>query len=264
MYFTSELQQRVLQLFAFAVRDGGYLALGKAETIKPLEANFEPVHPHLTLYRRRGERVLPPIARMTVSPIHSPISLPELRTGIGSTISHMRSPDADPGDVIVSPAASIYQSSALGPQAPALLASRSFHSTSESLGNYLLEAEVGVILVNHDYDIQMINSAARYLLGIYRVAVGNDLIHLTQNVSATALRMAIDAAFRLAQSPPSPQPEVELEYASEDSGYSDTIVTLETVQGERRHLQIACFPQRSAPSAQAAETPPSLESAAPL
>jgi two-component system, chemotaxis family, CheB/CheR fusion protein len=114
-----------------------------------------------------------------------------------------------------------------------------------------------VILVNHDYDIQMINSAARYLLGIYRVAVGNDLIHLTQNVSATALRMAIDAAFRLAESAPSPQPEVE--YESEDSGYSDTIVTLDTVQGERRHLQIACFPQRSAPSAQYAENPLSLE-----
>ncbi len=37
MYFTPELQKHTLQLFAFALRDGGYLALGKAETSKPLE-----------------------------------------------------------------------------------------------------------------------------------------------------------------------------------------------------------------------------------
>ena len=36
IYFTSELQRRALQLFAFSLRDGGYLVLGKSETTSPL------------------------------------------------------------------------------------------------------------------------------------------------------------------------------------------------------------------------------------
>ena len=54
MYFTPELQQRALHLFAFALRDGGYLALGKVETAKPLGVYFVPAHAHLKLYRRHG------------------------------------------------------------------------------------------------------------------------------------------------------------------------------------------------------------------
>ena len=65
MYFTPELQQRTLHLFAFALRDGGYLALGKAETAKPLGVYFLAAHAHLKLYRRHGERVLAPVPRMT-------------------------------------------------------------------------------------------------------------------------------------------------------------------------------------------------------
>ena len=42
IYFTAELQRRALQLFSFALRNGGYLALGKAETIKPVESAFAP------------------------------------------------------------------------------------------------------------------------------------------------------------------------------------------------------------------------------
>ena len=36
IYFTAPLQKRALQLFAFSVRDGGYLVLGKAESTTPL------------------------------------------------------------------------------------------------------------------------------------------------------------------------------------------------------------------------------------
>ena len=76
MYFTPELQKRTLQLFAFALRDGGYLALGKAETAKPLGMYFVAAHQHLKLYRRQGERVMAPIARMMSSAAYLPLSLP--------------------------------------------------------------------------------------------------------------------------------------------------------------------------------------------
>ena len=54
IYFTAELQRRALQLFAFALRNGGYLALGKAETIKPVESAFTPAHRVLKLYQACG------------------------------------------------------------------------------------------------------------------------------------------------------------------------------------------------------------------
>jgi two-component system CheB/CheR fusion protein len=53
-YFTPELQQRVLHTMAHALRDGGYLVLGQAETPSPLEAIFAPAHPQLEIYRRQA------------------------------------------------------------------------------------------------------------------------------------------------------------------------------------------------------------------
>jgi two-component system CheB/CheR fusion protein len=58
------LQQRALQLFAFSVRDGGYLVLGKSETPGPLAEFFVPAHPQLKIYRRQGNRMLIPAARI--------------------------------------------------------------------------------------------------------------------------------------------------------------------------------------------------------
>src|SRR5438045_3648682 len=64
IYFTPELQRRSLQLFAFALREGGFLVLGKAETSSPLPEHFTLVHPRLKVFRRHGERVLIPPSRI--------------------------------------------------------------------------------------------------------------------------------------------------------------------------------------------------------
>ena len=63
IYFTPELQARALQLFAFALRDGGYLALGKAETARPLERLFRA--------HRRTPQALPAAGRARARP-HRP------------------------------------------------------------------------------------------------------------------------------------------------------------------------------------------------
>ncbi|MGN6699128.1 MAG: CheR family methyltransferase, partial [Thermomicrobiales bacterium] len=42
IYFTPELQRRTLQLFAYSLRDSGYLVLGKAETNAPLAEYLRP------------------------------------------------------------------------------------------------------------------------------------------------------------------------------------------------------------------------------
>lgn len=64
IYFTPELQRRALQLFAFSLREGGYLVLGKAESTRPLAEFFSLEEPRLKIYRRLGEKLLVPPARI--------------------------------------------------------------------------------------------------------------------------------------------------------------------------------------------------------
>ena len=214
IYFTSELQQRALRLFAFALRDGGYLALGKAEGINRMTEYFVPAHKHLKLYRRHGERILAPIARVarwrpSQSPPPSPRS-PTIERPIASpspsTFRPMQHPASEP-------------------------AARPAHLVSERLGEIVFDAAVGVAVVDAQYDIQVINVRALRLLGIYTDAVSKDLVHLTRSIPAATLRAAIDAAFQ------------ESEQDADARG--GAMVTVETIQGERRHLHIACYPYRN-------------------
>jgi two-component system CheB/CheR fusion protein len=166
IYFTPELQKRALQLFAFSLRDNGYLVLGKAETVSPLPEFFALEHTRLKVYRRVGERVLMPSSRIRDSmagmPTHvaPPRGLPIDRRGTPG----QREPRSAPGIERAEP--------------------------------ILMRLPSGVVVVNQGYDIQMINSAARRLCGIHAEAVGQDLLHLVQHVPLLPLRNAIDAAFR--------------------------------------------------------------------
>src|SRR5262249_17906404 len=64
IYFTKELQTRALQLFAFSLRDGGILILGKAESTTPVQQYFRVVNPALKTYERTGDRILIPPTRL--------------------------------------------------------------------------------------------------------------------------------------------------------------------------------------------------------
>ncbi|HWE60578.1 MAG TPA: CheR family methyltransferase, partial [Chloroflexota bacterium] len=154
-YFTVELQTRALQLFAFSLRDGGYLVLGRSESAGPLAEFFHPVQPQLRVYQRRGERMLIPSARLATA-------APFTRRAAKSR----RVP--------------------AGPVA---------HSSRDDLARCLLALPIGVIVVDRRYDIQMMNGAASRLLGLHDVAIGQDLIHLARDLPAGQLRALIDAAF---------------------------------------------------------------------
>jgi two-component system CheB/CheR fusion protein len=169
IYFTSDLQKRALQLCAFSLRVGGYLVLGKAETVSPLVDSFALEHPRLKIYRRVGERVLIPPARIRDS---VPTPLPRVGaprspfSGLDVAISRMQRE-----------------------------AQRS-RSVGDRVDGLLLRLPVGVVLVDRQYDIHFINSVARRHLGIHTSAIGEDLIHLVQGAASAALRVGIDAAFR--------------------------------------------------------------------
>jgi two-component system CheB/CheR fusion protein len=163
IYFTPELQQRSLQLFAYALRDGGYLALGKAESTGALSEYFAPVNKNLKVFRRQGERIMMPAARVPI-----PRLRPQPRAPL--TAPTFRGSDA-----------------AQAEKEPLRL-----HAFGEVT---LQQLPLGLALVNRHYDIQAINPAARRMLGIHGPAVGEDLVHLAQNLPARQLQSSLDAAF---------------------------------------------------------------------
>ncbi len=60
IYFRSELQARILSVFQYGLRPGGYLFLGRSESVFHQEALFEVVDKEARLYRRRrGGQKLP-------------------------------------------------------------------------------------------------------------------------------------------------------------------------------------------------------------
>lgn len=166
IYFTTALQKRALQLFAYSLRDDGRLVLGKAESTSPLSEFFEPENRQRKIYRRRGDRFLMPPALlenpMLVSPKRSPSS--------GGNTARV--------------------------PAPVQLAGRDQQQAGRLLNNLLLKLPVGMVAVDRRYDIQFINNVARRLLSIHSPATGEDLIHLVQGAAYTKLRSAIDSAFR--------------------------------------------------------------------
>jgi two-component system, chemotaxis family, CheB/CheR fusion protein len=158
IYFTSELQRRALQLFAFSLRDDGYLVLGKAETTSPLGEFFTAHDLHQKVYLRRGERVVVPPAPVVAPPKRS------LRARV--------------------------------PPPPPLRAAKEVPRSRVPIDALLSSLPFGAVLIDGRYDILEINFAARRLLGIHGPAFGQDFVHLAQMVPHRALLEAVDAALR--------------------------------------------------------------------
>jgi two-component system CheB/CheR fusion protein len=157
IYFMAELRKRALQLFAYSLRDGGYLVLGKAESAAPLGEFFDPEDRKLKVYRRRGGRFLMPTGLME-SPRPS-----------------LRRVESTPGE----------------PDEPA-----GRQPAFRNVDGFLLRMPLGVVVVDQSYHIQLINNPARRLLFVHSPATGEDLIHLLRGTAYTTLRSAIDTAFR--------------------------------------------------------------------
>lgn len=163
IYFTKELQARALQLFAFSLRDHGYLILGKAESTTPLPQYFESVNSSLKLYRRVGARIpMPPKLDIGIS-FAQKTTLAPLGVHAAATESRSRADVSSPEEIA---------------------------------GEFMFESAVGIAVVDRRYDIRMLNPAARAMLQIHGVGVGEDLIHSAQNIDRNRLRNLIDDAFR--------------------------------------------------------------------
>jgi two-component system CheB/CheR fusion protein len=165
IYFTIELQRRILQLFAFSLRDGGSLILGKSETTTPFAEAYAPEDARLKIYRRRGERPVIPATQLGDMTVPTPPRIIAARPSFYGRI--------------------------LSPQPSTPQREQAYGIRADSV---LFDLPVGVVVVDRCYDILYINDAARSLLGIYTSAVGDDLIHLVQTVPPSELRTMVDRA----------------------------------------------------------------------
>ena len=208
IYFTAELQRRVLQIFAYSLRDGAYLVLGKAESITPFAELFATVNPALKIYRRQGDRVLLPVGQ-----IRETAAL-RLTRSLQPASSSRRFSAAPP---------SVFD---LERSSRDLDAPRA-RNASEKLGSLIFNLPVGVVVVDRRYDVQVINSAAHRLLDIQRAAIGEDLLHLAGTIPTKLLRAVIDAAFR-----------------GETMPRGENILPVETITGEQQYLQAQGYPQK--------------------
>ncbi|WP_047866475.1 chemotaxis protein CheB [Rubrobacter aplysinae] len=182
IYFTPELQRRTLQLFAFSLKDRGYLMLGKAESTSPLPEYFASLDRQYKVFYRVGERFVMPASSMS----EAMPSLPKRPAHGGRSLrAPQRRPQAQSGDGEPSGSAAQAGERALAP------------------------LPVGVISVDNSYDIHAINPAARRLLSVHGSAIGEDLLHLVREAPYEELRTAIDYAFREGQPASTGEFEVE-------------------------------------------------------
>jgi two-component system CheB/CheR fusion protein len=167
IYFTSALQRRALQRFAFSLRPGGLMVLGKAESVSPLPEYFALEQPRLKVFRRT-EAVSPVLTDTSQDPAHT------LSSG-SSTIARR------------------FPIRRLAP--PAHTSSFSPTLTEQAI-RLLDRLSVGVVVIDRAYDIRAINIAARQLLDIRGAGIGEDLIHQVGLTMSGPLRSVIDTAFR--------------------------------------------------------------------
>src|SRR5579884_482358 len=171
IYFSTPLQRRVLSLFAFSLRNEGYLVLGKSETVSSLPQYFEAEDNHLRIFRRRGDAVTVPRP-----------GLSELRHAFAEA-SVVRPPR---------------QSAAVGARTPRA-ASEARPALTERDARWTAAFQripFGIAIVDRRYSIRYINMAARSLLGVYGRAIGDDIVHLAQHCRNADLLSALQRVFR--------------------------------------------------------------------
>jgi two-component system, chemotaxis family, CheB/CheR fusion protein len=234
IYFTSELQVRSLKLFAFSLRDGGYLVLGSAESVGTLSQYFGQAHARFKVYRRQGEHVLvPPLP--VGGRLHYETDLPtERRNPPQARLRLIPNPMSSEGQ---SPVPELAENEIAGAGADA---GTRLYTARERFADQILSLPMGVIVVDRNYDILTINSAAYVLFDMHRPAVGKDLLHLAERVPTKPLRAAIDQTFEILGA--SETTESSTSAAASTSMVSVQLELEQSEPGERHLLQISCYP----------------------
>jgi len=210
IYLKPELQQTVLDLFAFSLHHSqGYLFLGKAETARPTKASFELVNKKWKIYRCRG----------------GPLAFPT------QTARHI-APSAN-GPRETRPRTSVPGANVYEPVTPETDIAQ-LRRVNEIMLRYLT---AGVVIIDRSYRIMTINAAARRLLGIRDLAYDQDFLHTVRGMPYQDVRNAIDLAFR--EHTTTTLKDLELDQRSVGSGrYIDMTIMVMQAEGGASDLAV--------------------------
>jgi two-component system CheB/CheR fusion protein len=168
IYFKPELQQHVLDLFAYSLHQvNGYLFLGKAETARPSKATFEMSDKRWKVYRCISGPTTVPSLQGT-SQMNN---IPERRGGRRAQAEKQLDQEF----------------------ATAQLETGPLRWFNEQVLRFL---PLGVALIDRGYRIITLNSVARRLLGIRDAGHDQDFLHAVRGLPYTLVRNAIDTVLR--------------------------------------------------------------------
>jgi two-component system CheB/CheR fusion protein len=172
IYFTPELQDYVLNQFAFSLRPNkGYLFLGKAEIIRSNHSYYELINKQWKIYRCTND-VIPVPRRQPLSELQ--ITGPDRRTASRSALDAERT---------ITNQRALSESNDLG----------QLRRFNEHLLRFL---PVGVVVIDRSYRLISANAAARRLLSLREIATDQDFLHAVRGIPYTTVRNAIDTVFR--------------------------------------------------------------------
>jgi two-component system CheB/CheR fusion protein len=171
IYFTPELQEYVLNQFAFSLSPNGYLFLGKAETVRPNQSYYELVNKHWKVYCCTGNAL--PATRRPGSADRSVRRIEGTTSNRSAKALGKHLTDHEP----VPPPIELGQ----------------LRRFNELLLRFL---PIGVAVIDRSYHVITANGAARRLLGLRDISSEQDFLHAVRGIPYTEVRNAIDNVFR--------------------------------------------------------------------
>jgi two-component system CheB/CheR fusion protein len=201
IYFAPELQDYVLHQFAFSLAPGGYLFLGKAESIRPAQSYYELVNKQWKVYRCTSTAM--PLARRNV---------------IGYANS-MHS---------TNPASKSVSKTNSDEQPPVPIELGQLRRLNELLLRFL---PMGVVVIDHSYHVITANGTARRLLGLRDLGNEQDFLHAVRGIPYTTVRNAIDAVFRERNTVNLPELELDVAVGGNGRFISLAIVLMQMEAG---------------------------------
>jgi len=211
IYFKPELQQHVLDLFAYSLHQvNGYLFLGKAETARPSKAIFELIDKRCKLYRCVSG---PAVLSTTQGAAGVKSANTARRTAPRAATAEKQPVEQDAGATAIE----------IG----------SLRWFNEQVLRFL---PLGVAVIDRGYRIVTVNGVARRLLGIRDIGHDQDFLHTVRGLPYALVRSSIDTVFR--ERGTTTLAELELDPAAGGNGRF-LMFTLALLQGEAGISELA-------------------------
>src|SRR5262245_29607289 len=216
IYFNAELQQHVLDLFAFSLHHtNGYLFLGKAETVRPSQSFYEQIDKRLKVFRclrspqpDKNERGVYAMPRSWMSQ-YDYEARGEAQRNRRIRVTEKEAPQQEP-----------YPEFEIN-----LVDLRRYN---ELIFRFLPS---GIVIIDRNYRILTANGNARRMLTFRDLAHDQDFLHTVRILPYDKVRTAIDTVFRERTSVTLPDLAVDSMKSGDDRYFSMRIAPMQVESG---------------------------------